>query len=252
MSDICASKGVATLSWTTAVDIDFTAQPTQTLSPNGNYIIGGFTFMKVNSANEDANTVLTNGVGIQITPKLGTDYWTVTRSGPLLYIPLTTLIPTVCYNSRIRAMIYVDGNWAANYDVVGVFVEDPTEVSCVAAEKMWWDAVSIAGKKIYRGAAANFHVVDATKTVIMIEMWHGVGALNVSGSSAGTAYPFDPESMQKQVGWGVSGGNPISTEEVFWGPPAQWNVGFEAHRGASGNAFVATVKAFRVDYINFG
>jgi collagen type I alpha len=108
----------ATTTWTTALDIDFTAQTTQNFTTDGNYTIGSQTWTKGNSANEATHAVLTNGTGIVFKPSSSTDYSSGSgRTLPYLWMQLSQVIPNIDWSTQLRLYIYVStDNTAANYD----------------------------------------------------------------------------------------------------------------------------------------
>jgi hypothetical protein len=106
--------------WQTALDLDFTAETTQTLAPNGNYTIGGLTWKKENSAQEHASMVVTNGTGLVIQPGhsggLSAEYGNVPslgggsadRSAPLLWLALSQLgITNLDWTTGLRIWVNV-------------------------------------------------------------------------------------------------------------------------------------------------
>ena len=97
-------KSITPGGWATAFDCDFSAQGSQTLSGDGTYTICGQTFHKQNSANEQSNTLLVSGTGIEIFPATsGTGaYACGTRTAPLLWVALDPLIPNFTNSTLIR------------------------------------------------------------------------------------------------------------------------------------------------------
>lgn len=104
--------------WITALDLDFTAQPSQSLGTDGNYTIGGYPFFKSNSANDNTPMALTNGTGIVIIPKAGgTDYFSGTINLPLIRIFLSNVIGNFSYGMPLRLWAYNSSiNPAAEFD----------------------------------------------------------------------------------------------------------------------------------------
>jgi hypothetical protein len=105
-SDWQANPQIISSSWNTVLDLDFTTQPNQTLSPDGNYTIAGKLWTKENSASDDVAMNITNGVGLIITPNrsTGSNYVSF-RTAPLLRLPFSSFWSTADLATRIR--IYV-------------------------------------------------------------------------------------------------------------------------------------------------
>jgi hypothetical protein len=111
------SSGAAGAGYKLAVDINFAAQPNQSLATDGNYTIANQTFTKINSANDQVAMALTNGQGVVIQPKNGTDYSQGGRTLPALIANLASMIPGFSLSTPFRMWLYVSSdNPAANYD----------------------------------------------------------------------------------------------------------------------------------------
>lgn len=111
--------------WKTALDLDFTAQTSQSLTTDGNYTIGGYSFTKINSANESTHLQLTNGTGLVFLPAAGgTDYFSGTISLPAVRISLSNVIKNFSYSMPIRIWAYNSvNNSAAEFDQATLAVE---------------------------------------------------------------------------------------------------------------------------------
>lgn len=101
---IPASSG---LTWTTALDCDFTAQTTQNL-PDGTYTFCGQTWTKINSAKDHSAAHITNGTGLVIAPADDTtgSLWT-NHTITALTVPLTSIVTGVDPSTPLRIWIYV-------------------------------------------------------------------------------------------------------------------------------------------------
>lgn len=79
--------------WQTVLDVDFSAQPNQTLSSDTTYTIGGYTFTKINSTNDATAMAVVSGSGLVITPKEGnpgSNVYNSARSLPAVLFPLVS------------------------------------------------------------------------------------------------------------------------------------------------------------------
>lgn len=115
----------APLDWTTAYDLDFSAQGTQSLSTDTTYTIDGKVWTKQNSTNDNTAMALTNGSGVVIIPKSTSDYNGATRTLPLLCLPILSVIPTFDrYSQGLRVWIYTSStNYAASFDSVSLSID---------------------------------------------------------------------------------------------------------------------------------
>lgn len=109
---------MSTQGFTTAFDIDLTAQSTQSFTTDGTYTIAGYTWTKGNSANESTHASLINGTGVNFQPTSTSDYNGGTRTFPYLWLPFTQIFPTALdWETQLRLYISIGtDNSAANYD----------------------------------------------------------------------------------------------------------------------------------------
>lgn len=118
--------------WVTVFDHDFTADATQTISPDGYYSIGGFQWKKENSANDSVAMVVTNGVGLVVQPVANTNY-NVTgaiRTLPLIWLPLFGIpgLEQLEWGMSLRMWTHVAAsNAAANFDDAVTAIDTDTQ-----------------------------------------------------------------------------------------------------------------------------
>lgn len=89
--------------YVTLLDLDLTAQASQTLSPDGPYTIGGFTFQKLRSSGDATPLALVNGTGIVWNPANNTAKGGVPPlAAPALELALFSLAPMIQPSSQVR------------------------------------------------------------------------------------------------------------------------------------------------------
>lgn len=114
--------------WATALDLDFTSQPTQVLSTDSTFTIGtnpytsaGLVWTKLNSANDATAMQVTNGAGLVIKPVAATNISAATFSAPALRIQLNSMIPDWTVFMPFRIWVWVTANNAATTTDQAVF-----------------------------------------------------------------------------------------------------------------------------------
>jgi hypothetical protein len=114
--------------WATALDLDFTAQSSQSLTTDGTYTIGvnpytqlGLVWNKINSSGDATAMALTNGSGLVIKPASATNISAGTFSAPALRIPLNSIIPDWTIFMPFRVWVWVSANNAATATDQAVF-----------------------------------------------------------------------------------------------------------------------------------
>ena len=105
----------------TIFDLDFTAQPFQLLSTNGNHTVGGVTVVKENSNNDGTLTTrIIPGTGACFDPQAGCDYnfgstyqtTSGSRSCPLLRIPFSqfAVLANMSWQTKLRLYVSLAAN----------------------------------------------------------------------------------------------------------------------------------------------
>lgn len=105
LASLPAAQTAIGVGWITALDLDLSAQASQSLSANGTYTIGGVAgWKRENAAADRVGMALTNGAGLVIKPNGGA-YDGVLRTAPLLWLPLSSLFSSVDYSTQFRIWI---------------------------------------------------------------------------------------------------------------------------------------------------
>jgi hypothetical protein len=111
--------------WVPAIDIDFSGESNQTIATDGNYTIGGLTWTKANSAQDNVAMAVVNGSGLVIQPSVGGFYAGTTRTVPYIYTDIPTLIPSYYPEMPVRLWVYIAAdNIANNGDGVGMGMDN--------------------------------------------------------------------------------------------------------------------------------
>ena len=251
-----SSIAISLPSWTTLIDLDFTALATQSLATDGSKTIGGLTWTKGNSTNDSTAMVITNGTGLVITPKSSTDQTggSTSTSAPFLWIALSTLgLSSVSWLSRFKVFLSIGAdNNAANTDSVWVGLST-LPVSGTAVKY---------NCNIHRGhigSTANCAQIVCTS----IAQLQGVAAIDktlllsvdplatmvaqgfVSGAlAAGAAFPaentFKPACRITQ--------GPVNDISPGGALPTDVGLLLSASRINSATAYVTTIQRVRIDY----
>jgi hypothetical protein len=99
-------SGVLGGGWQTALDLDLSAQPNQTLGTDTTFTIGGLTWTKQNSSSDATAMAVVNGTGLVVSPIASTDYRTSGRTSPVLLLPLSSIL-TPAWGMRLRVYVSV-------------------------------------------------------------------------------------------------------------------------------------------------
>jgi hypothetical protein len=110
--------------WATALDLDFTTMPNQSLAVDGTVTVGtspifgtGLVWTKVNSASDATPMAITNGSGLIITPNAASNVSGAVFTAPALRIQLNSIIPDWTVFMPFRIWIWESAsNETANND----------------------------------------------------------------------------------------------------------------------------------------
>ena len=109
-------------SWYTVMDIDFTSLGTISLTSNGNYNIGGYTWTKGNSTN-DLTPAVIDSEGLKFNPTNSNTSYDSGRTLPYIWTPLT-VFSDYSINVPISIWVYSTSNPVSEWDNVTVAVDD--------------------------------------------------------------------------------------------------------------------------------
>jgi len=243
--------------WTTALDLDFTAQPSQTLSTNTTYTIAGKTWTKYNSANDSVAMAITNGTGLVVQPNNSSTDYNMTggggRSAPLLGLPLNSIIPNFNTRMRLRIWVYISSeNNAAQYDnaLFGVDV-GAGSVSYVGQRGNGTNGnPGFNGQMYFNASGGGFfgrtQTLSSSNNVVMMEIpVLGDPIEMISAGSWGTDWP-DISAMTDMTAYQFSGTVNAST---LTASNAMVFLGAMRYQSAT-STFAVTFARIKVEYIS--
>jgi hypothetical protein len=238
--------------WIRAVDINFAQQTTQSLPTDGNYTIGGKTWTKFNSANDNVAMSVTNGQGLVIQPKSTSDYNGATRTFPGIELPLAGITNIgLVTASKVRVTVYIAAqNFAANYDGA-IFGIDSQSAVCGYIAKYGYVQSGIGTTAFIQAASTNQGFKDsavalgATSNVLrMIVPNFGFPTIAV-GYAAGTSNTIPAPQNFKA---GRSMDNISLNPDMSGLTIANMAVILGAQRAGSGTAVSCTISRVVVEY----
>lgn len=243
MSRITAKGGTV---WQTALDVDFSTQPSQTLTVNGNYTIGGYTFTKVNSLHDSVAMAVVNGTGLVITPDQVSTFSAGIRTAPALNASLAAFYE---YSIRIRAMVYFTETLAAVGDFAVLAFDNPTIRNSEICYKAYVGVAEVYLARLAVGGGALGADFTAAWPLghDMLCMYHetNIGMLGCTAATSAGAWPavgaWQPQALRM-------GGTPALVNVSTSLLATDWNVLIGAGRGGSVNPLVVVVKKLKIEY----
>lgn len=251
------NTGIGTTAWSTSIDIDFKQEATQSLTTDGDYIIAGKTFTKVNSTQDATPMVLTNGVGVVITPVANTEIhgsvlaWTA----PGFQLKMTEVTSEWDWATPTRVWIYIASqNSLADYDSVyltlGRWGNLSTPYVGVISYRGYIENYGQYNRWFDMSSSLNYNFTDQS-------LYDDNDVLVIDFNAIGDAVYFRCGKWNN--GWpplnelSVTGLLSFTASALVdvrrFGKGIDWTLGFGACRIGSGTNFVATIGALRVDYL---
>ncbi len=234
------------------MDLDLTAQGSQTFTSDGTYTIGAYTFTKFNSANEVTHATLSSS-GITFTPASTSDYNTG-KTYPGLYVDLASLLPLYDPSISVRVWAYNSaGNFSANYDNAVLSLdtgENATSYGYGYKRGYGTAGVGVATFFEYNNSNNSGFVSD----LFSISSSNNVMVLEVSKLSS---YPqFFSYRGSYSSGWPTLASLTIQQVWTSSSSSNNWELangktlkaGIGAQRSGSGTSLVVTFARLRVDY----
>ncbi len=242
-----------------ALDLDFTAESSQTLSSDTTYSIGGVTWTKVNSAADSVSMAVTAGTGLVIQPVQTSNYNGTSRTAPYLYLDMATLIPAFYHGMPLRISIYVSAdNIAASGHSCGWSLDNLSTSTNTTSVYTARRANNSGTKSIELGGimtgttitfTANSSNLDNTDRVIVVDIPSGrlIGQAGVYSGAYSSGFPA-LSAMQPRSR--VPGGNSSFTlsQDVVASLPMKFVL--FAQRNGSATALSVTIARIKIEYRN--
>jgi len=266
-----SSGGTATASgWSTVLDLDFTIQVPQVLSPDGPYTIAGNVWNKINSGNDAVPMAIVAGQGLVVQPVAATDYSNNVRTLPALLLPLTSLtaLAGIDWSTPLRLWAWVSAeNIGANFDGaclgldVGGTATPPTTAGNLVyyAQKIHDGVDTFLNRLMIYNSTANSQSAapDFSNPTMMLEIPDGIAGLAArlfTGlAPGGGAWPapgsLDPNFYNTFAT--ATGLNPNATDlgQLLAGLAiAEASLVLGASRAGSGTPLSITFARVRVDF----
>lgn len=239
--------------WTTALDCDFRAQSSQSLSTDGTYTICGATFTKINSANDATAAALTPDAGLVLVPASGTDVYQGNFSVPAVTLSLLTLIPSVTTETAIRAYAWNSGNNAANnYDQANLGLAWTLPASAIPVANMTMKRGTSVNGGLGWSASANFASGNTANLGLGFTL-AAADVLEVSTPALGS-FTAGLSAGLYDAGWpsvGSATGLAVTNQTIsgtLSTSPGSWVVYLGAGRSGSGTSLVIDWARLRIDY----
>lgn len=179
-----SSTSVVTQSrWSTAYEVDFTTVASQTITLNGNVTINGKTWTMANVANASSVTLGgANGMKFSCNTTNST-YSVTTRTGPMLLLPLTNIIPNIDTSYGIRIWVYEISNNANQNNEQSIIAIETNST----AQRYEFDRYYTGGALIHYGRIVR-NATSIVATDITGEPTHDVMVMELSQIGYSFAY----------------------------------------------------------------
>lgn len=239
--------------WVTALDTDFTAESSQTLTTDGNYTIGGQTWVKVNSANDATAMSVTNGTGLVIVPKSPTVWALGTKSAPAIELDMGTIISGYYIDMPLRIWVYVsaDNSTSATLELGGVVLDNlstttatSTLISAFRGNASLQTSANVAVALTTQNAASAGTNADR---VMMIEMPTGriTQAIALFNGQYSSGWP-SVTAMRPWARWTGTSTTYANTSDVVTGFPMK--LVLTGFRNGTATALSFTIARVMVQY----
>lgn len=236
--------------WITALDLDLAAQSNQTLGTDTTFTIGGKTWTKRNSTNDQSAMAIVAGSGLVIQPKSTGDWFSGSYTMPLLEIALQSLHASIAIGKRVRIWIYISAdNGAANYDAVCFGVSSGSAVAGHHAERgrtgidgnVTGITSNLTASSTSTGLAKAV-AINSTSNVVVLDI-HALGSPWVTAYYGSYSSGFPAEATLLLARSYASGSLDMSGLT-----PSNMALVLGARRAGSGTSYSATIARVKVEF----
>lgn len=246
--------------WITALDVNFASLSAQTLTSDGNYSLGGFTWSKQNTSHESAAMAITSS-GLVITPAASSTYLSpVTRTAPILVTSLGTDIPNFTGATPIRIWLYIQGVTGFSCSGATTIQEYAAGVECgvgaSAIEATFGKANTVGGcewvaltYQVTQSSTAGQTTNYTGRSTALLTMPAGAYSVSPSIVTTGTySSGFStPQLMQAEAS--LTGGNSANAAIATLGLASGCNLYIMGmNNNASAVTTTGTIGEIRLDY----
>lgn len=235
----------------TVLDMDFTTLGSQTFSANQNYTVGGYTWTKINTANETTAATLSSS-GLTFVPVSATDYFSATRTLPGLLLPFQQIVPGFRGDMGVRIWAYNSANnAAANFDNAVMAVENSAITYSYGMIRGFTSGGQGSAVRLSvnnanpSGQVNDLFTLGTTNNVMVLEIPSITGShwRSFRGAFAGNSWPRMEELTQHNSY--MQTGTVVTTAVT----PQSLCVLLGAVRAASGTALTVRFARLRVDLL---
>ena len=238
----------------TYLDFDFTAQNPGTISADGTFSMGGYTWTKGNSANEATHLAITSSVGAVFKPTSTGDYNGSTRTLPYIWLPLNQIagLGDLNWNSRIRLWANVSAdNCTANFDC-SVIAIDNNNTTFTYTQKRG-NGTNGVGSQCVNSPSNNFvgttFTLGAGNRVMVLDIDLARASFTSFVGSNTTVWP-DPSTLI------ILGTQTLTNQSMpangFTNPFSSLGIFVGAHRAGSATSLSITYARLRLDVALYG
>lgn len=243
--------GPAATGWKVALDVDFAAQPAQTLTTDSDYTIGGAVFTKSGTALEVAAMAVVPGSGLVIQPIAATQISSALFDVPRIEIPLLTVIPGLLWSMPFRIWAYMTGSFVDSYqtNVAGIHNGVPPNKTIFGAQTQYYAQQLLIPVVVINGALESLVYADhVTWDLHLLEMSSGLGLQAPHTYGAPWASTFTDVEVASLGRSGPRGAS-SDVDVKYMGKLAEWKVFVGSFRQNAVTAFAGIIKRIRVEYL---
>jgi hypothetical protein len=214
-ASIIAALGYVPSGWQTTLDVDFSAQPNQSLAANGTYTIAGVAgWQRENAANDAVGMAIVNGSGLNIQPSGGT-YFNLARTAPLLWLPFSAFMPSAfSWSSGVRISAEIAADNAVAFGALSLCVDRNDQQFAYQVNRYFDGAHEIQTCNIYLGGTliqgTNTQIpAGAASFVLQLELpalWGGSASVSGLFSAAPMPAIDNMQAMRPHTGTGLAAG----------------------------------------------